>query len=602
MATNLTGLLSEIGGTIGEMGEPGKQYVQTFRDSMAPDLNMDNPESMKRYGEYLRRNGKQEEAMAMMSKAQDRNLALRTNEGQAKIAAIADKLSMMEPGSPSRQSAMRTISELAQKYEIPMFKVQEMIAAQGIDQGNLGVSRQNANTNKFNADTNLLSVENQDTQFYESLNQDAYQFDTQMAFKQDELQEKQRMNSFLMWKGGEEVRQGDRSLTNDEARTEITRMLANEDITMGEFKRVIMGNEDARAADMHPIEMQLKEAQVSVSLANAGYTEAQTKDVLYELGFKRDTEDLREDALELQNDLTEQEIKVQRKNVKYIGARTKAVTAEVELGRDRYNLEVRRQGWDEGMDGLKINIQQGLANSQISLRGAQMREIESSINSTILRDELLVAKAEGEKISEAYKAAYSLGIDLNDPNQIANARKMFINTVGPEFAIDFDEAIQERIKVQTLIADTEQSARLRENAKPKTEAQLKAAGMSQQDIDSYKILTDPEAKNQYVATWAKRRDTPEVGGAPTNALMDIYAGPANRMRLDLFGWDFPFGMDGDAIEEDVALAMSSAAASGKTANEVWLAGLEATFPHLEEQGSADSVHAAQGYANKYGNK
>lgn len=599
MATNLTGLLGQIGNTIGEMGEPGRQYVQTFRDMQAPNLDMDSPESMAAYGEYLRRNGRQEEAMAMMKDAQARKMALRTNEGQAKIMAAAKNIATM-PEGPMKEAALVKISELAKQYEVPALQVQQILESQSLARGQLANEVKQTGIQQQRADQDLMRIENQAEQFGLTLEEDKRQFDTQMDFNQSQLDEERRINSHRIWRGKQEIRQGDVSLSLEEARVEIAKELANEEITMGEFRRVIMGNEDARAEDLHPIEMQLKEAQVSVALANAGYTEAQTKDVMYELGFKRDTEDLRADAMELNNQKTAEEIKTERANTDYIKNRTKQVTAEIELGRDRYNLEERRLGWDMGMDQSKLQLQERIANSQINLRQAQVDEIAASIESTVLRDELLVAKAESEKISGAFKAAYALNIDLNNPKAIANAKQMFITANGPEFAMDFDEAIEQRIKIQNLIDQTGSDALLRADSGPRSVAQLEAAGMSPQDIDAYKLLTDPQEKNQFVQTWAKRMNTPEVGGAPTNQLMEIYAGAAERMRKDIFGWDFPFGMDGDAIEQDVSLAMASAAAANKTANEVWLAGLEATFPYLQEQGSASSAMSAEGYRRRYG--
>jgi hypothetical protein len=65
-ASNLSGLLSNISGTIGEMGEPGKQYVDTFRRSMAPDAGMNDSASMLRYSDWARRNGYDEEAKQYM--------------------------------------------------------------------------------------------------------------------------------------------------------------------------------------------------------------------------------------------------------------------------------------------------------------------------------------------------------------------------------------------------------------------------------------------------------------------------------------------------------------------------------------------------------
>ena len=202
--------------------------------------------------------------------------------------------------------------------------------------------------------------------------------------------------------------------------------------------------------------------------------------------------------------------------------------------------------------------------------------------------------------------AYTWPVDLNNPQAIANAKQGFIATYGEEFAMDFDDALQQRIKVQALIDQTGADALLRADSGPRSVAQLEAAGMSPQDIDAYKLLTDPQEKNQYVQTWAKRMNTPEVGGAPANALMEIYAGAAERMVEDIFPGiffnltDIGNSVNDADVREDITLAMASAAASGKTSNEVWLAGLEATFPYLQEAGSASSAKAAKGYADKYG--
>ena len=193
---------------------------------------------------------------------------------------------------------------------------------------------------------------------------------------------------------------------------------------------------------------------------------------------------------------------------KEIKGENKAVTAEVELRRDRYNLEARRANWDMGMQEAEMKLTERIANSQIELRQAQVNEIAATMRSTVLRDELLIAKAESEKISEAYKVAYTWPVDLNNPQAIANAKQGFIATYGEEFAMDFDDALQQRIKVQALIDQTGADALLRADSGPRSVAQLEAA-MSPQDIDAYKLLTDPQEKNQYVQTWAKRMNTPE---------------------------------------------------------------------------------------------
>ena len=61
-ASNLTGLLGSIGDTIGEMGKPGEQYIDTFRRSMAPEADLNSSESLLNYSEWAKRNGYDDEA------------------------------------------------------------------------------------------------------------------------------------------------------------------------------------------------------------------------------------------------------------------------------------------------------------------------------------------------------------------------------------------------------------------------------------------------------------------------------------------------------------------------------------------------------------
>ena len=68
-ASNLSGMLTSIGDTIGEMGGPGKQYVDTLRRTMAPKPDMDNAASLQEYAVWARKNGYDEEADKYMALA-----------------------------------------------------------------------------------------------------------------------------------------------------------------------------------------------------------------------------------------------------------------------------------------------------------------------------------------------------------------------------------------------------------------------------------------------------------------------------------------------------------------------------------------------------
>ena len=102
-AANLTGLLSNIGGTLGKMGEPGQQYVDTFRRSMAPEVDASNSDSLMNYANYARRNGYDDEArqytaMGYQQKTKEAEEAERLTEqarlqnGQAGVADMSRKM------------------------------------------------------------------------------------------------------------------------------------------------------------------------------------------------------------------------------------------------------------------------------------------------------------------------------------------------------------------------------------------------------------------------------------------------------------------------------------------------------------------------------
>jgi len=82
-ASNLSGLLSNISGTIGEMGEPGKRYVDTFRRAQAPKPDMGDSASLEGYAAWARRNGYDDEAKQYAA------LAIRQKEKEAQEAKDA---------------------------------------------------------------------------------------------------------------------------------------------------------------------------------------------------------------------------------------------------------------------------------------------------------------------------------------------------------------------------------------------------------------------------------------------------------------------------------------------------------------------------------
>ena len=65
-ASNLSGMLTSIGDTLGKMGDPGNQYVDTFRRLQAPEADMNDSASLLNYADWARRNGYDDEAKQYM--------------------------------------------------------------------------------------------------------------------------------------------------------------------------------------------------------------------------------------------------------------------------------------------------------------------------------------------------------------------------------------------------------------------------------------------------------------------------------------------------------------------------------------------------------
>lgn len=97
-ASNLTGMLTSIGDTVGQMGGPGNQYVDTLRRSMAPKVEMDDSKSLESYANWAKRNGYDDEAsqyMALSRQQQQQEVAdkkaNRLQMGRSSVASLQNE-------------------------------------------------------------------------------------------------------------------------------------------------------------------------------------------------------------------------------------------------------------------------------------------------------------------------------------------------------------------------------------------------------------------------------------------------------------------------------------------------------------------------------
>ena len=100
-ATNLTGMLTSMGNTIGEMGGAGNGYVETFKRSMAPQIDTQDSKSLESYANWARRNGYGEEADKYMA------LAYKQKEVEKQEAKDAAKAGVMRDAINTGSEAMR---------------------------------------------------------------------------------------------------------------------------------------------------------------------------------------------------------------------------------------------------------------------------------------------------------------------------------------------------------------------------------------------------------------------------------------------------------------------------------------------------------------
>ena len=102
-ASNISGLLGSIGDTIGEMGKPGEQYIDTFRRSMAPEADMNDSASLLSYADWARRNGYEDEATNYLAlgykrKAVEGEKAYKTSvaQGENKLRGFNQSIGELE--------------------------------------------------------------------------------------------------------------------------------------------------------------------------------------------------------------------------------------------------------------------------------------------------------------------------------------------------------------------------------------------------------------------------------------------------------------------------------------------------------------------------
>lgn len=105
-ASNLSGMLTQIGDTIGEMGKPGEQYLDTFRRSMAPEVDLNSSDSLLNYSDWARRNGYDDEAEKYLALGYKQKAVEGEKNYKTRIATDTEKLRAFNTSVGSLEQAV----------------------------------------------------------------------------------------------------------------------------------------------------------------------------------------------------------------------------------------------------------------------------------------------------------------------------------------------------------------------------------------------------------------------------------------------------------------------------------------------------------------
>jgi hypothetical protein len=452
------------------------------------------------------------------------------------------------------------------------------------------------------------------------------QFDLRYSLDVDQFNETKRMNDHSIKVDDTQLEQGWANLSLQERRVVVAEQLKDNEISFTEFRKLIMGDENDRLNEMQPYEIEAKKAGIKVALASVGNTEAQTERIMYDLGFDKETEGYRKDILESEADLADINVglgkartglvKAQTKGVKQDIARSKAdvdrIIAETEVAHNRADYveeqtanlvaarNLNREQWEytkvrnEYLDGINeqmLNFERRVQEAGLNLTQANIDNIYSLITSRTFSDNMAAAQILGQGITEARTAAFALTFDPLNETATNRARIGFLNQYGAGAAVDFNDALKEKLDIAKLRADAQRLALGNEDATPATRKQLEAANFSDEAIDVIFNTTDSRARNQIIVKEATRMLSPDRGATVTSKHLETMKPRAEALFYGTFGedWFGPFPVGNDVSNDKEAItainwAMSQANAAGKPPSEIVMAGVVAMQPWLNEVG------------------
>jgi hypothetical protein len=400
-----------------------------------------------------------------------------------------------------------------------------------------------------------------------------------------------------------------REATDMEIRTGLFEEFQKDKISTNALARILMGDQNARANELAPLEQGLLKARIQTAAVQANLTEAQTAQVYEAVGLAQDTRGLLVEGIRLDNifkevktDLVGAQVENTEWNTDYIRTNIDAVKAQMKLDEEKFDFKKRSTQFDQDLNMGKLRLEAQRVGIDRDRADATAAGILDNIRSSQFRDEILAVNTMAGAVSPLYNAAMNFDVDVSNTQAVANGRQMFITQTGSESAgAIYDDAMQRRIQVASMQQDLSDRAFQKENTQPPTVERLTGMGMPEERAEQIMSLSGLQAKDQAIQSWITQSNTDPKFAVPNQQLIDMYMPAAKKLKHEVFGGGLGFGfqalstgikdgVDDSDVWEATAMAMSRAAGSGMSDADVMLAGISAMMPYAIETGDTGVVN------------
>ena len=636
-AANLTGMLSQLANTVGGMGEAHNYLAQNIRDHAAPKLDQNDPASMLKYAQWAQNNGQQDLAIKMQGAAAARTRQDKQTQGMAAIQGLRAQLEANR-ATLSKEQIIKIETQMAQIGANAELTPEQMTAAGLRSDNRLDAANAQANTvrgldqvdtaqndlRKYQdesirvQDEELARLERQRAdqvnQFGQTLDfniqgqTDNYNLESaRIQNTSRSLDLTETMNIANIERLGVLNDVNLREATDMEIRTGLFEAYQADQISTNALARILMGDQNARANELAPLEQAVLKARIQTAAVQANLTKAQTAQVYEAVGLAQDSRGLIVEGLrlsnlfkEVQTDLVGAQVENTEWNTDYIRTNIDAVKAQMQLDGEKFDFLQRSTKFDQDLSLGKLRLEAQRVGIDRDRADATAAGIFENIRSSQFRDEMLAVNTMAGAVSPLFNLAMNADIDVSNTAAVANGRLAFIEKTGsPAAGAIYDDAMKRRIEVASMQQDLSGRAFNKENTQAPTVARLTAMGMPEERAEQIMALSDLKSKDKAIQAWIQQVNKAPNVAEPSQQMMDMYMPTAKKLKYQVFGGGigvsefWSTGINDGVIDDDVwqasARAMARAVSSGLTDADVMLAGITAMMPYAIETGDTGVV-------------